>query len=113
MLLKLSIYWQISDPNQLDQLVTVIEDKWVNVSLEEKRLKAKTLLNYMFSLDKFLIFLESRDMGPFPKQHAAIRNWRKAMKKAVAVDNKLASYKAERQIWFNKLSTILSSFKVY
>ena len=47
---------QIQDLSQLDRRVTSIEDRWVNVAVQEKRLKAKTLLNYMFSLEICLIF---------------------------------------------------------
>ena len=78
---------QLTESVELEEAVPSIEDRWMNPAMKLGRLKAKTIINYFFSLDKFLFFLESRNMGGFPRLRAAIKNWRKAMKRSVAIDN--------------------------
>ena len=60
-----------------------IEDKWLTPILEHSTKKAKTVKNYLFSLSRFLVFLQHRHQEDFPKAQpleSAIKNWRAALK---------------------------------
>ena len=75
--------------------VPLIEDRWLNPAMKLGRLKAKTILNYLFSLD---FFFNPITWGGVPRLSAATKNWRKAMKKSVAIDNNKLQIKQREEI---------------